>query len=143
MLDMTSQSDTISFFPGIEAIQFEGTSSENALAYQYYDKERLVLGKRMEDHLRMAVCYWHTFCSDGFDIFGAGTFERPWHAPTNEREAADMKMAAAFEFFEKLDLPFYCFHDVDVVEPSDTPDALSTNLARASDMLMGYQERNR
>jgi xylose isomerase len=122
------------FFPDIPKIQIERKSSDNPLSYQYYDKDRLVLGKRMEDQLRLAVCYWHTFCWDGFDIFGSGTCDRPWHTPTNDREAADMKMAAAFEFFEKLDIPFYCFHDVDVIEASD--------LMRAADRLAAYQEQS-
>ena len=130
------------FFPDIDLVQYEGPESENALAYQYYQKDRVVLGKTMQEHLRMAVCYWHTYCWDGFDIFGAGTFERPWHRPINDREASDLRMAAAFEFLTKLDLPFYCFHDVDVVEDSPTPDELSSNLSRASDALAGYQERN-
>ena len=142
MPNASSYSEDAPFFPGIKAVEFEGPYSENALSYQYYDKDRTVLGKRMEEHLRMAVCYWHSFCWDGFDIFGAGTFARPWHAPTDGREAADMKMAAAFEFFEKLGLPFYCFHDVDVVEPSQTPDALSSNLSRATDLLAEYQAKS-
>ncbi len=129
------------FFPHIDTIKYEGAASENTLAYAYYDKDRIVLGKTMAEHLRLAVCYWHTFCWDGSDIFGAGTFDRPWQTPRNDRDAADMKMAAAFEFFEKLDIPFYCFHDVDVVEDSPTPDALSANLMRAADRLASYQEQ--
>ena len=127
-------------FGDIAPIKFEGPDSENPLAYRYYNKDQMVLGKRMEDHLRMAVCYWHTFCWDGFDIFGAGTFDRPWQNPANDRSAADAKMAAAFEFFTKLGLPYYCFHDVDVTETSATPDELSNNFKRASDRLGTYQE---
>ncbi|KCZ54567.1 xylose isomerase [Hyphomonas chukchiensis] len=127
-------------FGDIAPIKFEGPDSENLLAYRYYNKDQMVLGKRMEDHLRMAVCYWHTFCWDGFDIFGAGTFDRPWQNPANDRSAADAKMAAAFEFFTKLGLPYYCFHDVDVPEASTTPDELSNNFKRASDRLGTYQE---
>ena len=127
-------------FGDIPQIKFEGPDTENLLAYRYYDKDQVVLGKRMEDHLRMAVCYWHTFCWDGYDIFGAGTFDRPWHNAANDREAADRKMAAAFEFFTKLGLPFYCFHDVDVCEYSPTPDELSNNLARMKDRLGAYQQ---
>lgn len=129
------------FFPEIGPICFEGPQSDNPLAYQYYDKDRVVLGKRMEDHLRMAVCYWHTYCWDGVDMFGAPAFERPWHQGTSPRDAADRKMAAAFEFLTKLDLPFYCFHDVDVVEPSPTPAALSDNLRRATEALAAHQDR--
>ena len=108
MADGPIQIDGDPIFRDIEPIRFEGPSSENKLAYQYYDKDRIVLGKRMEDHLRMAVCYWHTFCWDGYDIFGGGTFQRPWHSPVNDRAAADHKMQAAFEFFSKLGLPYYC-----------------------------------
>ena len=128
------------YFPDIDAVRFEGPDSSNPLAYQYYDKDRVVLGKRMEDHLRMAVCYWHTYCWDGVDMFGAPTFARPWHQAGSAREAADKKMDAAFEFLTKLDFPFYCFHDVDVVEPSPTPNALSDNLKRASERLAAHQE---
>lgn len=129
------------FFPGIDKIKFSGPSSDDPFAYRYYDKDRMVLGKRMEEHLRMAVCFWHTFCWDGFDIFGSGTFNRPWHGPTNNQEAADKKIAASFEFFEKLGLPFYCFHDIDVIESSPTPDQFSKNLARAGDYLQAFQEK--
>lgn len=142
MPDSGQKTQSAPFFPDIEKIVYEGPSTDNALAYRYYDKERLVLGKPMQDHLRMAVCYWHTFCWDGFDIFGAGTFGRSWQTPVNDRNAALMKMAAAFEFFEKLDLPFYCFHDVDVVEASPTPDELSDNLLHASDRLAEHQDRS-
>ncbi|NRA30521.1 MAG: xylose isomerase [Parvularculaceae bacterium] len=132
----------MSFFPEVDPIIFKGPGSDDPLSYQYYDKGRTVLGRRMEDHLRMAVCYWHTFCWDGFDIFGAGTFSRAWHQPTDLVEAADQKMAAAFEFFEKLGLPYYCFHDVDITPPSPNPDDLARNLVRAADHLAGYQERS-
>lgn len=129
-----------SYFPNIEKIKYEGVSTDNQLAYRYYNKDQMVLGKRMEDHLRMAVCYWHTLCWDGFDIFGSGTFNRPWHNMRNDRAAADNKMSAAFEFFTKLDLPYYCFHDVDVTEASDTPDSLSYNFKRAAENLARHQQ---
>lgn len=139
MSEINTPTQHAAFFPDVDMVRYDGPKSDNPFAYQYYDKDRMVLGKRMEDHLRMAVCYWHTYCWDGFDIFGAGTFDRPWQNPQNDREAADLKMAAAFEFLTKLDLPFYCFHDVDVVEDSETPDALSNNLKRASEKLEAYQ----
>ncbi|KCZ93349.1 xylose isomerase [Hyphomonas johnsonii] len=140
MADTNTSLSTRSIFSDIAPIKFEGPDTENQLAYRYYNKDQIVLGKRMEDHLRMAVCYWHSFCWDGFDIFGAGTFDRPWHGGANDRAAADLKMAAAFDFFSKLGLPYYCFHDVDVTEASDTPDALSNNFKRSSDNLAAYQE---
>lgn len=132
---------SLEIFDAVKPIRFEGPDTENPLAYRYYDKDRVVLGKRMEDHLRMAVCYWHTFCWGGHDLFGEGTFDRPWQSPTNDRQAADLKLAASFEFFSKLGLPHYCFHDVDVVEASGTPDELSNNFARMVDRLGAQQEK--
>ena len=107
------------FFTDVtERIRYEGPDSDNPLAFHWYDADRVVAGRRMEDHLRFAVCYWHSFNWDGFDIFGAGTLDRPWHptfAPAADPiEAATQKMAAAFEFFEKLGVPYYCFHDRDI-----------------------------
>lgn len=108
---------TASFFSNVPAIKYEGPESTNPFAYRWYDKDRVILGKRMEDHLRPAVCYWHSFCWDGFDVFGEGTFQRPWHALTGQ-EMADAKLDVAFEFFTKLGVPFFTFHDVDVMAPA-------------------------
>ena len=91
------------------------------LAYRVYDPDRLVMGRRMEDHLRIAVCYWHSFNWPGSDIFGHGTFDRPWLDPGQDpMAAARAKQDAAFEFFEKLGTPFYCFHDVDMAPEGST-----------------------
>jgi xylose isomerase len=109
-----------SYFADIEPIKFEGTESTNPLAYRYYDKDRVVMGKTMAEHLRMAVCYWHTFCWDGFDVFGAGTFNRPWHGGPIDQARADHKLDEAFEFFTRLGLPYFCFHDVDVMAHANT-----------------------
>jgi xylose isomerase len=109
------------FFPGVEPIHHEGPNATGDLAYRVYDPDRLVLGKRMEDHLRMAVCYWHSFNWPGSDVFGAGTFDRPWLDPAMEpMAAARLKMEAAFEFFSKLGTPYYCFHDLDMAPPGGT-----------------------
>lgn len=108
---------TASCFSSIPAIGYEGPESKNPLAYRWYDKDRVILGKRMEDHLRPAVCYWHSFCWDGFDIFGEGTFQRPWHSLSGQ-QMADAKLDVAFEFFTKLGVPFFTFHDVDVMAPA-------------------------
>ncbi|MEM6415274.1 MAG: xylose isomerase [Pseudomonadota bacterium] len=140
MLDDQIGAAPTSIFSNIAPIKFEGPDTENPLAYQYYDKDQIVLGKRMEDHLRMAVCYWHTFCWNGADVFGGGTFDRPWHLGKNDRDAAATKMAAAFDFFSKLDLPFYCFHDVDVAAAADTPDELAYNFSHAVEKLGLYQD---
>jgi xylose isomerase len=103
------------FFTAIEPIRFEGRDSQNPLAFRYYDRNRVVLGKTMEQHLRIAVCYWHSFAWPGNDVFGAGTFARPWMAEAEDAmKLADHKLEAAFEFFHKLGTPFFCFHDRDV-----------------------------
>ena len=106
---------TADYFDEIEPVTFKGPDARDELAYRFYDKDRVVLGKRMEDHLRFAVCFWHSFCWPGSDVFGQGTFGRPWHAGANDSAGAAAKRAAAFSFFEKLGVPFYTFHDVDVM----------------------------
>jgi len=116
------------YFDTIPNIKFEGPDSENPLAFRYYDKTKVVMGKTMEEHLRIAVCYWHTFCWDGFDVFGGGTFNRPWHGPTNDQKAAEEKLDVAFSFFEKLGNPFFCFHDVDIMAAAETPKEYVKNL---------------
>ena len=120
---MTSTETTMStYFSDIPAIAYEGPQSTNPLAFKWYDKDRLVLGNRMEDHLRFAVCYWHSFCWNGFDPFGYdGTFERPWQRVANPMAAARMKADAAFDFFSRLGAPYYCFHDRDVAPEGSTP----------------------
>ena len=117
------------FFTDVQSpIKYEGPDTTNELAYRYYDPDRIVLGKRMEDQLRMAVCYWHSFAWPGNDVFGSGTFDRPWmDAAMDPMAAARMKMDAAFEFFLKLGLPFYCFHDVDIAPEGATYAATKAN----------------
>ncbi len=103
------------FFAQVERIRYEGPDSTNDLAFRHYDPERVVLGKRMEDHLRFAVCYWHSFCWPGSDVFGEGTFDRPWLDDAGDAmKQAEDKTDVAFEFFSKLGVPFFCFHDRDV-----------------------------
>ncbi|MCX6525554.1 MAG: xylose isomerase [Actinobacteria bacterium] len=105
------------------------SQSSNSLGYRVYDPDRLVAGKRMEDHLRIAVCYWHSFCWPGSDVFGVGTFDRPWlDAPADASEAACAKQDAAFEFFTTLGTPFFCFHDLDMAPAGDTLRESRSNL---------------
>lgn len=124
-----------SYFADIEPIKFEGLESTNPFAYRYYDKDRVVMGKTMAEHLRMAVCYWHTFCWDGFDVFGAGTFNRPWHGGPIDQARADHKLDEAFEFFTRLGLPYFCFHDVDVMAHAETIDEHVKNFAIIVDKI--------
>jgi xylose isomerase len=103
---------TTGFFGDIQKIKYEGPDSTNPLAYRFYNPDEKVAGKRMEDHLRFAVAYWHSFAWEGGDPFGGRTFDRPWYGDT--MELARQKADVAFEMFSLLGVPFYCFHDADV-----------------------------
>lgn len=127
------------YFTAFPTIAYEGPESDNELAYRFYDKKRVVLGKTMEEHLRFAVCMWHTFCWPGSDVFGAGTFDRPWQQHADAAEAAAMKRETALGFVRKLDLPFYCFHDVDVMEPATDVASYRRHFATAVDHLEALQ----
>ncbi|MFA5962481.1 MAG: xylose isomerase [Sphingomonas sp.] len=127
------------FFADIPAISYKGPESDDELAYRWYDKDRIVLGKRMEDHLRFAACFWHTFCWPGSDVFGAGTFNRPWHRGANDSAAAAQKRAVAFDFFTRLDIPYYCFHDVDVMAEAHGVAEHRRHFAEAVDHLEALQ----
>jgi len=102
------------FFPGVGRIPFEGPESDNPLAYKAYDEDRLVGGRTMRDHLRLSVCYWHTFLGTGADPFGPGTRVYPWDIRPDPMDQARDRLDAAFEFVSKLGVPFYCFHDRDL-----------------------------
>ncbi|PWK79113.1 xylose isomerase [Mucilaginibacter oryzae] len=104
------------FFKGIGQIKFEGLESDNPLAFRWYDADRVVAGKTMKDHLRFACAYWHSFCGTGADPFGGATHVFPWDEKADAVERAKDKMDAAFEFITKMNMPYYCFHDVDVVD---------------------------
>ncbi len=110
------------FFPEVPGpIGFGGLDSSDPLSFKVYDPDRLVLGKSMAEHLRIAVCYWHSFNWAGSDVFGEGTFDRPWLDPAAEpMRAAHAKLDAAFEFFAKLGVPYFCFHDIDIAPQGDT-----------------------
>ena len=108
------------FFPGIGKIQFEGCESKNPMAFHYYDENKVVMGKTLKDHLRFAMAYWHTLCAEGGDQFGGGTKTFPWNAAADPISRAKYKMDAAFEFMTKCSIPYYCFHDVDVVDEAPT-----------------------
>lgn len=117
-MKVTTGSQT--FFKGIKKIRYEGKDSDNPLAFKYYDANRKVGKKTMEQHLRFAVAYWHTFCGNGGDPFGAPTKMFPWLKATDPMQRAHNKMDAAFEFITKIGIPFYCFHDFDIVEEGAT-----------------------
>jgi xylose isomerase len=128
-----------SYFSHIAPVAFEGPNSSNPLAFKWYDKDRLVLGKRMQDQLRFAVCYWHSFCGDGSDPFGGDSFQRPWQHMADPMAGAKAKADAAFEFFAKLGAPYYCFHDRDVAPEGATPRDSVNNLHEMVDVLAAKQ----
>ncbi len=111
---------TSKFFKGIDQIKFEGRESDNPLAFKWYDENKVVAGKTLKEHLRFATAYWHTFNNTGADPFGPGTETFAWDKSDDPITRAKDKMDAAFEFMTKLGTPFYCFHDVDVVDEAPT-----------------------
>jgi len=110
----------MSLFSNVEPVRFEGPDSSNEFAYRVYDRDRLVMGKRMEDWLKVAVCYWHSFNWPGADIFGAGTLPRPWLGGAVTQAMAEEKLAAAFDFFVRLGARYFTFHDVDAMASATT-----------------------
>lgn len=101
-------------YPGIKKIKYEGSKSKNPLAFRWYNPDQLVSGKKMKDHLRFAVAYWHSFCGDGSDPFGNATRLYPWKDAKDD-DKIKQRLDAAFEFLTKLGADYYCFHDTDVV----------------------------
>lgn len=111
---------TQSFFSTINKIQYEGRESSNPLAFKWYDENRVVAGKTLKEHLRFAMAYWHTLCNTGDDPFGSSTETFAWNKSENAIARAKDKMDAGFEFMSKLSIPYYCFHDVDMVDETPT-----------------------
>ncbi|CAK9886659.1 MAG: Xylose isomerase [Candidatus Erwinia impunctatus] len=128
------------YFDQLEQIRYEGTTSSNPLAFHYYNPDEIILGKRMEDHLRFAACYWHTFCWNGTDMFGIGAFDRPWQQAGDALTLAKRKANVAFEFFNKLNVPFYCFHDIDVSPEGNSLKEYLNNFAVMTDILAEKQQ---
>ncbi|MCQ2752854.1 MAG: xylose isomerase [Bacilli bacterium] len=122
------------YFPNIKKIKYEGPNSKNALAFHYYDPNKVIRGKKMKDHFRFAMSWWHTLCADGVDMFGAGTADKSFGEKANSLELAKAKVDAGFEFMEKLGLEYFCFHDVDLV--GDTNDLKENN--RRMDIIVNY-----
>ncbi|WP_407468431.1 xylose isomerase [Xanthomonas campestris pv. raphani] len=116
------------YFPGIGKIGFEGRDSDNPLAFKVYDANKQVAGKTMAEHLRFAVAYWHSFCGNGADPFGPGTRAYPWDVGNTALARAEAKSDAAFEFFTKLGVPYYCFHDIDLAPDADDIGEYENNL---------------
>jgi len=133
------------FFETIQPIRYEGKNNTHHLAYRYYNPKQVVLGKTMEDHLRLAVCYWHTFCWSGHDIFGDHSFDRPW---MQQHEAHPMKLAelrvkAAFEFIEKLGLNYFTFHDRDIAPEGNNLQETQRNLSEIVEKIQLEMDRTK
>lgn len=127
------------YFPGIGKIKFEGQQSDNPLSYKWYDESRVVAGKTMKEHFRFAVAYWHTFCGTGADPFGPGTKLFPWDENADAVQRAKDKADAAFEFITKLGVPYYCFHDIDLVDEGGSLKEYESRLQAVVDYLKQKQ----
>lgn len=135
---MTSLKSSI--FPNIPQIAYEGPQSDNPLAFKFYDENRTIGSKTMKEHLRFAVCYWHTFCGDGLDMFGAPTLSKPWDTISQPMDKAKAKLEAAFEFFAKLGVPFYSFHDRDIAPQGANVRESEKNLQDIVALAKQYQQ---
>ena len=129
------------YFPQISKILYEGPGSRNPLAFRHYNPSEIIEGKSMEDWLRFSVCYWHTFRGTGTDPFGAPTLHRPWDDGTDSLDNALTRVDVAFEFIEKLGVPYYCFHDRDVAPEGSTLKESHANLDAVADKLFEAQQR--
>ncbi len=129
----------VTYFPGVERVDFEGPDSRNPLAYRYYDRDRVVGGKRMADWFRFAVAYWHTFKGTGSDMFGSATYKRPWNTGGDAMRIAEQTLDACFEFCQKVGLDFYCFHDRDIAPEGETFSESCRNLEKVVAMAKQRQ----
>lgn len=127
------------YFPFVKQVQFEGRESDNPLAFKYYNPEQVVAGKTMKDHFRFAVAYWHTLCGTGGDPFGPGTKNFPWSVSTDAIQAAKDKADACFEFATKIQIPFYCFHDIDMSPEGNSIAEYEKNMQTMTAYLKGKQ----
>jgi len=128
------------YFPKVDKIVYEGPDSQNPLAFKWYNPEEIVAGKSMREHLRFGVAYWHTFRGTGSDPFGAGTMPHPWADAADPVTAAEQTVHAAFEFFTKLGVDFYCFHDRDIAPEADSLKETNAILDRICGLARQKQE---
>lgn len=128
------------YFKGIGRIKFEGKETDNPLAFRWYDENRMVGGKTMKEHFRFAVAWWHSFCNTGNDPFGAPTKNFPWLTASDPMQIANEKMDAAFEFITKMGIPFFCFHDYDLVAEGETLSESENRLQKITDYALEKQK---
>jgi len=127
------------YFKNIDKIKFEDNESKNPFAFRWYDENRIVAGKSMKDHFRFAMAYWHSLCGGGADPFGSPTRPMPWNLDSDPMQRAKNKMDAAFEMMSKLSIPFYCFHDVDLVDEAETLAAFEQRVDEITDYAQEKQ----
>lgn len=125
---MTNNNERKEFFPGIGKIKFEGKESRNPLAFRYYDPEKVVYGRKMKEWFKFSMAYWHTLCAEGGDPFGPGTKTFPWSEGASALEIAKHKLDAGFEFMQKVGIEYYCFHDVDLIDPGSSLEEYEANM---------------
>lgn len=128
------------YFNNIEKIKFEGVNSKNPLAFKYYDADRIIAGKKMSEHLKFAMSYWHTMCADGTDMFGRGTINKSFGGKT-AIEIYEHKVYAAFELMEKLGMQYFCFHDRDIAPEGATLKETNENLERIVPIIKSEMKR--
>ncbi len=122
-------------FPNLPHVKYEGPNSSNLFSFKYYKPDKEINGKKMKDILRFAVAYWHTFSSDGSDMFGDGTLVKPWDSIDNNLDAAVTKARGAFEFMDKLGVEYFCFHDRDIAPAGDSLKESNYNLEKISEVI--------
>ncbi len=130
------------YFTSVNKIDYEGRESDNPLAYKWYDEHRLIGDASMKDYFKFAVAYWHSFCGNGSDPFGLPTRDLPWNQANDPIQKAKDKMDAAFEFMSKLGIPYYCFHDVDIVDEAPTLVEFEQRLEVITDYAQQKQEES-
>jgi len=131
------------YFTDIPAIRYAGEDSSDHLSYRYYNPQQKIFGKTMEEHLRLAVCFWHTFRWSGHDIFGDQTFDRPWLHAADPMQRAEASVLAAFEFIEKLNLKYFTFHDRDIAPEGANVRETNKNLQQIADLMAVEMERSK
>lgn len=130
------------YFPSIGQIRFEGPQSDNPLAYKWYDENKVINGKPLKELFKFAVSYWHTFCGTGGDPFGPGTKNFPWLTASDPVQQAKEKMDAAFEFITKLGVPYYCFHDIDLVDEGSSLAQYESHIQQIVEYAKGKQKES-
>ncbi len=128
------------YFSNIGKIPFEGKDSDNPLAFRFYDENRIIAGKTMKEHFKFAIAYWHSFCGTGGDPFGPGTIRHPWDVAADPVQRAKDKMDAAFEFITKIGAPYYCFHDIDLIDEGSSLSQYENHLQIITDYAKQKQK---